>query len=130
GEPERYSALGLLRFTRLHEELTWIRGRLGQSLPDVVGDVVAHTGLDVEVMLHHGDLANLDEFTDIAASYENDTSGASVSGFLSYLESAAERERGLVVEGAKETSGVVQVMTVHAAKGLEWDSVAVPGLCE
>lgn len=130
GEPERYSALGLLRFTRLHEELTWIRGRLGQSLPDVVGDVVAHTGLDVEVMLHHGDLANLDEFTDIAASYENDTSGASVSGFLSYLESAAERERGLVVEGAKETSGVVQVMTVHAAKGLEWDTVAVPGLCE
>ncbi|WP_051325327.1 UvrD-helicase domain-containing protein [Glycomyces tenuis] len=130
GDAEHYSALGLLRFAQIHEELTWVRSRLGQSLPDVVGDVIAHTGLDVEVMLHHGDLANLDEFTDIAASYENDTSGASVPGFLSYLESAAERERGLVIEGAKATGGVVQLMTVHAAKGLEWDTVAVPGLCE
>ncbi|WP_051392909.1 ATP-dependent DNA helicase [Glycomyces arizonensis] len=130
GDAEQYSALGLLRFAQLHEELTWIRSRLGQSLPDIVGDVIGYTGLDVEVMLHRGDLANLDEFTDIAASYENDTSGASVPGFLSYLESAAERERGLVIEGAKAAGGVVQLMTVHAAKGLEWDTVAVPGLCE
>ncbi|GAB3646248.1 UvrD-helicase domain-containing protein [Glycomyces tarimensis] len=130
GEPGNYSALGLLRFGQINDELSWIRGRLGQSLPDVVGDVIAHTGLDVEVMLHQGDLSNLDEFTDIAASYENDTSGASVPGFLSYLESAAERERGLVIEGAKEAGGVVQLMTVHAAKGLEWDLVSVPGLCE
>ncbi|THV32257.1 UvrD-helicase domain-containing protein [Glycomyces paridis] len=130
GPAERYSALGHLRFAQLHEELGWIRGRLGQSLPDVVGDVIAHSGLDVEVMLHHGDLSNLDEFIDVAAAYENDTSGASVPGFLSYLETAAERERGLTVEGASPAGGVVQLLTVHAAKGLEWDVVAVPGLCE
>ncbi|WP_205326541.1 UvrD-helicase domain-containing protein [Glycomyces sp. YM15] len=130
GPAERYSALGYLRFAQLHEELAWIRGRLGQSLPDVVGDVIAYSGLDVEVMLHHGDLSNLDEFIDVAAAYENDTSGASIPGFLSYLETAAERERGLTVEGASPAGGVVQLLTVHAAKGLEWDVVAVPGLCE
>lgn len=130
GPAERYSPVGYLRFAQLHEELGWIRGRLGQSLPDVVGDVIAHSGLDVEVMLHHGDLSNLDEFVDIAAAYENDTSGASIPGFLSYLETAAERERGLTVEGASPAGGVVQLLTVHAAKGLEWDVVAVPGLCE
>ncbi|THV35623.1 UvrD-helicase domain-containing protein [Glycomyces buryatensis] len=130
GGQEAYSALGYLRFGQLHAELSWIRSRLGQSLPDVIGDAITHSGLDVEVMLHRGDLSNLDEFTDIAAAYENDTSGANVAGFLSYLESAAERERGLVVESASTTGGIVQLMTVHAAKGLEWDVVAVPGLCE
>jgi DNA helicase II / ATP-dependent DNA helicase PcrA len=130
GEAERYSPLAALRFERLHEELTWIRGRLNQSLPDLVGDVITKSGLDVEVMLHQGDLSNLDEFTDVAATYESGAGNASVTGFLSYLESAAERERGLSVEGAEPVGGVVQLMTIHAAKGLEWDVVAVPGLCE
>ena len=52
----------------------------------------------------------------------------SVTGFLSYLDAAAVVENGLAPADVTVSKDRVQVMTVHAAKGLEWQIVGVPHL--
>ncbi|MBM7051072.1 ATP-dependent DNA helicase [Rothia sp. ZJ1223] len=55
-------------------------------------------------------------------------SATGVAGFLAWCEQAAEQEKGLSVSGEEPRRDVVQILTVHAAKGLEWDHVYVPAL--
>ncbi|QSB04561.1 ATP-dependent helicase [Natronoglycomyces albus] len=130
GDPAAYSPSGYQRLQRLQRELSWLRERCDQSLADIVRDAITVTGLDVETLLHRGELTHLDDFVDVAASYDSSTHSAGINSFLSYLETSKDRERGMVIEGASVTAGVIQIMTVHAAKGLEWDVVAVPGLAQ
>jgi ATP-dependent DNA helicase UvrD/PcrA len=48
--------------------------------------------------------------------------------FLAYLTAAEEREDGLELDVGEVGAERVQILTVHAAKGLEWDHVVVAGL--
>ena len=56
--------------------------------------------------------------------------GPPSGGFLAWLAAALKEERGLDKGYIEASTDAVQVLTVHAAKGLEWDAVAVPGLVE
>ncbi|ASW56639.1 UvrD-helicase domain-containing protein [Plantactinospora sp. KBS50] len=138
GPAQRYSAEGYARLKAYGRELALLRHRLDQSLPDLIADIERTTGLDVEVAVRAGlggsggdaGLArgHLDALGDVAARFTRDSAGAPLSAFLAFLAAAQDEERGLAPGEVEVVEGAVQVLTAHAAKGLEWDVVAVAGL--
>ncbi|MGK5742663.1 ATP-dependent helicase [Micromonospora sp. URMC 103] len=137
GPAQAYSAEGYARLRAYGRELALLRYRLDQSLPDLIADVERTIGLDVEVAVRAGrdgagdaGLArgHLDALGDVAARFGGETPGATLSAFLSFLAAAEDEERGLTPGEVEVVEGAVQVLTAHAAKGLEWDVVAVAGL--
>jgi DNA helicase-2/ATP-dependent DNA helicase PcrA len=136
GESALYSRAGYPRLRAYARELAALRRRLDQPLPDLVADVERTAGLDVEVAVRAGTVAadaglaggHLDAFGEVAARFAAEVPGATLSAFLAYLAAAEEEERGLTPGEVEVVEGAVQILTAHAAKGLEWDVVAVAGL--
>ncbi|HEU4348663.1 MAG TPA: ATP-dependent DNA helicase [Actinoplanes sp.] len=135
GAPQQYSAEGYARLRTFGRELAELRLRLDQSLPDLVADIERTIGLDVEVAVRGwagGDAGlsrgHLDALGDVAARYAGDTDGGTLAGFLAFLAAAEEEERGLEPGQVDVVEGAVQILTAHAAKGLEWDVVSAAGL--
>jgi len=137
GAPQQYSAEGFLRLRAYSRELSELRLRLDQPLPDLVADIERTIGLDVEVAVRGwgaGDAGlargHLDALGDVAARYAGETDGGTIAGFLAFLAAAEEEERGLAPGQVDVVEGAVQILTAHAAKGLEWDVVSVAGLAK
>ncbi|MEU2347523.1 ATP-dependent DNA helicase [Modestobacter sp. NPDC049651] len=133
GRPEQYSAEGFRRLRRLGGELAALRGRLGESLPDLVDEVVRVLGLETELASHPdvspgGARIHLDQLHQVAAQFTELAELPSLPAFLGYLSDAEVRERGLEPGEVAVNPEAVQLLTGHSSKGLEWDVVAVPGL--
>ncbi|MEE6257073.1 ATP-dependent helicase [Plantactinospora sonchi] len=138
GPAQLYSAEGYARLRAYARELGLLRHRLDQPLPDLLADVERTMGLDVEVAVRAGSdgrggdaglaRGHLDALGDVAARFAGDTGGAPLHAFLAYLAAAEDEERGLSPGEVEVVEGAVQILTAHAAKGLEWDVVSVAGL--
>ncbi|MDT5017068.1 MAG: ATP-dependent helicase UvrD/PcrA, partial [Mycobacterium sp.] len=70
---------------------------------------------------------HLDAFADVVADFA-DRPAAGVPALLAYLDAAEQVENGLAPAEVSVAQDRVQILTVHAAKGLEWQVVAVPHL--
>jgi len=129
-----YSVAGYRRIAALAEELTMLRGHLGHPLPDLVAEVRRLLGVDCEVRAAlpaasgWAGTEQLDTFADVVSRYADATNAASLGGLLAYLDAATVVENGLPPAQIVVAQNRVQVLTVHAAKGLEWQVVAVPHL--
>ncbi len=133
--PERdgwFSPEGHRRLTALAQELRALRAPVGQPLPDLVHDVERMLGLDVEVAARADATgrANLDRFLDVTSEFAASGESPTLAAFLAYLEAAEEAERGLRPGEVEVFGDRVQILTVHGAKGLEWDAVFVAGLVD
>ncbi|MGK2866008.1 MAG: ATP-dependent helicase [Mycobacterium sp.] len=133
GAPELYSQAGLTRIVALGRELTGLRAHLTHPLPDLIAEVRRVLGVDVEVRAARpvpagwGGTEHLDAFGDVVADFAARSDGAP-TGLLAYLDAAAVVENGLAPAEVTVSTDRVQILTVHAAKGLEWQVVAVPHL--
>jgi DNA helicase II / ATP-dependent DNA helicase PcrA len=132
GPAAGYSAPGFARFGALAAELRALRAHTGRPLPDLVGEVERTLGLDVEVAAQPwrdpaAARADLDAFADAAATFADDEEEPTLGAFLAYLTAAEAEEFGLESGRPSGTDAVI-LTTVHAAKGLQWAAVVVPGL--
>lgn len=121
------------RMLRLSAELRQLRGYLGDDLTTLLGEVERAMLLDIEVAARpgvsiHQARRNLDAFQDAAAGFLRTSQRVDILAFLSWLEAASAEENGLEAPPGEVNREAVQLLTVHASKGLEWDVVFVPGL--
>ena len=125
----------LARLRDLGDVVRRLRRLTALPLVDLVAEAEVSIGLDIEVLSRPEHTAStarahLDAFADVAARYATSADRPTLSGFLSWLDAARDQERGLDAGHVESDADAVQVLTVHAAKGLEWDVVAVPTLVE
>ena len=102
-------------------------------LPDLVAMAEQALDLDIEIAARVGHPMGhraLDSFHETALAFATDTDAPTLTGFLDWLDAAEEHEDAMSAPEVEPSPGAVQILTVHAAKGLEWDVVAVPGMDE
>ena len=132
GEPAAYSRAGYTRMHALAGELRRLRAHIGRPLADLTAEAERVLGLDIEVAARPGvdpvaARADLDAFTDVADAFTGEGAEPTLGAFLAYLTAAQQEEFGLET-GRVGESDSVKLLTVHAAKGLQWPAVFVPGL--
>ena len=124
-----FSEVGYARLLKFSKELRELRRYLVGSITDAIMEAERFLFLDTEVMVRDGyaqGRKHLDAFLDEAAKFQR--SGGTISTFLDWLKIADSEEGGLKPVSVAANKHAVQILTVHAAKGSEWDFVAVPGL--
>lgn len=114
-----------LTFKKLIDELSELSSCV--SLTELIDLVIDKSGIRKELECENSEqskarLANLEEFKSITKSYEENSDSSDLGDFLSEISLVAD------VSEHKDDSDVITLMTVHSAKGLEFDYVFLIGM--
>lgn len=134
---ERFSAAGWQRLRDAGRVLADLRRKTSLGLNALVREVELALNLDLELAANHTRFANaqahsranLDAFSDQVANFVATDADATLASFLDWLDSAQDDDE-LDQQGIEPNPAAVQIITVHGAKGLEWDYVVVPRLVD
>lgn len=105
-----------------------LRRNSGLPITSFVDATISIMGLDLEATANPGNIArvgNLDAFVEAAAAFAGAEPDSDLGAFLDWVEIAAGDDSLAPVQEQAEP-GVVQLLSIHGSKGLEWDFVAVP----
>ncbi len=99
------------------------------TLTELVEYVLLHSGLRAELQKDKSleneiRIENLEEFKTITRNFELEKGIASLEDFLTEIALVAD------IEEHKKNDNLITLMTVHSAKGLEFDNVFIIGLDE
>lgn len=122
------SPTGRERLAEFSAELAELRRHAQEPVADLVRRVVQRLGLEVELLARPGsDTSQLARFITAVSDYVDVDGDGSLSGLLAWLE--AEDEHGVGLEQAVPSDeDSVKLLTIHRAKGLEWEAVFLPAL--
>ncbi|NLJ26269.1 MAG: DNA helicase PcrA [Firmicutes bacterium] len=121
---------GINALQRFYELMENLRSRVGKvSLTRLTEDVLSATGYVTELEAERtpeadGRIENLKEFLSVTKQYEEETPAAELAGFLEHVALVAD------VDSYDETADAVVMMSLHAAKGLEFPVVFLVGMEE
>ena len=121
----------LIEFRRLHRDL--LTEAQGSSLIELTRQVLARIGAwqEIDSMPYPAGLSarlNVHRFLDLAEDWSPLEGRPSLEAFLTYLELMAEDPVEELDTARVGDGEAVTLMTIHRAKGLEWDAVFVPAL--
>ncbi|MGE5456358.1 MAG: ATP-dependent helicase [Ignavibacteriales bacterium] len=116
-----------MEFKKIINEL--IELKESSSLTELVDYVLEKTGMKMELIAENTldsevRLENLEEFKSITKNFEERNGIISLEEFLTEISLVSD------IEEHKNNNEVVTLMTVHSAKGLEFDNVFIIGLEE
>mgnify|MGYP003348743963 CR=1 FL=1 len=124
-----FTPVGYARLAAFARDLRKLRARAAGSLIDLIYEIEDYLQISSELEYKEqgiGGRRNLDRFVEEAAKFGSN----SITEFIDWLEVAMERERGLEAGTPDVKKDVIQILTIHMAKGAEWDHVVIPGLAE
>ena len=126
---ENFSPVGYVRLVEFATELAALRRQLHGSITDILVEAERFLRLDTELLVRSGwetGRRHLDSFMDEAAHFQRN--GGTLPTFLNWLDVADKREGGLKPASITVSNRAIQILTIHGAKGGEWDHIAIPGL--
>jgi len=133
-EPERLAQIPAPELELLRRFVATIAGLRvrGPRLPldGLIEAATTETGYDLAVLMRpagEARFANVHKLMRLAAEFES-REGRDLRGLLDFLAARAESDAEAQAATAAEGHDGVRIMTVHNAKGLEFDVVAVPDL--
>ena len=129
---DEFSEVSLTRLQEAANLFQNLRSATALPLTDFVRLCAEELWLDIELRANpklSNPLSQLNSFYEIVAGFGSASASSLLGQFLNWLEYATKKER-FEIPRVTPGAGVVQVLTIHAAKGLEWDFVAIPNLVE
>jgi DNA helicase II / ATP-dependent DNA helicase PcrA len=134
GEIEELSDEARTRLEEFRAELSALRIEARRPVPEFLGEVIRRIGIvdELEAEVDRATAAqrsrNLAAFLDQVHAFEPVEGELTLRAFLDYVDSveALDKEEWAPVQPSDADS--VKVMTIHQAKGLEFDHVFVPGV--
>lgn len=117
------------RLGKFSRELAYLGIHSAEPVPDLARRVAAVIGIEAELLAAGRDTSQLERFLSILDGYVDVDGDGSLLGLLSYLDAEDAHGEGLE-QAVPSTEDSVKLLTVHRAKGLEWETVFWPSLVE